>query len=75
MVLSCQNVNKAFHEKQVFRNCSFHIEDYEKAAVVGINAVSYTHLDVYKRQSPGGDEDHCRGENRRIWPWGGAHCP
>ena len=42
MVLSCQNVNKAFHEKQVFRNCSFHIEDYEKAAVVGINGAEPT---------------------------------
>ena len=44
MVLSCQNVNKAFHEKQVFRNCSFHIEDYEKAAVVGINGAGKTTL-------------------------------
>lgn len=44
MVLSCQNVNKAFHEKQVFKNCSFHIEDYEKAAVVGINGAGKTTL-------------------------------
>ena len=37
MILSCQNIEKAFLEKQVLKNCSFHIEDYEKAAIVGIN--------------------------------------
>ncbi len=44
MVLSCQNVGKAFHEKQVFKNCSFHIEDHEKAAIVGINGAGKTTL-------------------------------
>ena len=42
MILSCQNINKAFHEKQVFKNCSFHIEDHEKAAIVGINGAGKT---------------------------------
>lgn len=36
MILSCQNIEKAFLEKQVLKNCSFHIEDYEKAAIVGL---------------------------------------
>ena len=44
MILSCQNINKAFHEKQVFKNCSFHIEDHEKAAIVGINGTGKTTL-------------------------------
>ena len=44
MVLSCQNVGKAFHEKQIFKNCSFHIEDHEKAAIVGINGAGKTTL-------------------------------
>ena len=44
MVLSCQNVGKSFHEKQVFKNCSFHIEDHEKAAIVGINGAGKTTL-------------------------------
>ncbi len=44
MILSCQNLNKAFHEKQVFKNCSFHIEDHEKAAIVGINGAGKTTL-------------------------------
>ena len=44
MVLSCQNIEKAFLEKQVLKNCSFHIEDYEKAAIVGINGAGKTTL-------------------------------
>ena len=44
MILSCQNVGKAFHEKQIFKNCSFHIEDHEKAAIVGINGAGKTTL-------------------------------
>ncbi len=44
MVLSCQNVGKAFHEKQIFKGCSFHIEDHEKAAIVGINGAGKTTL-------------------------------
>ena len=44
MILSCQNIEKAFLEKQVLKNCSFHIEDYEKAAIVGINGAGKTTL-------------------------------
>ena len=36
MILSCQNISKAFVENQVLKNVSFHIEDHEKAAIVGI---------------------------------------
>ena len=44
MILSCQNVEKAFLEKQVIKNCSFHIEEHEKAAIVGINGAGKTTL-------------------------------
>lgn len=44
MILSCQNIEKAFLEKQVLKNCSFHIEDNEKAAIVGINGAGKTTL-------------------------------
>lgn len=44
MLLSCQNIEKAFLEKQVLKNCSFHIEDHEKAAIVGINGAGKTTL-------------------------------
>lgn len=44
MILSCQNIEKAFLEKQILKNCSFHIEDYEKAAIVGLNGAGKTTL-------------------------------
>ncbi len=44
MILSCQNIEKAFLEKQVLKNCSFHIEEHEKAAIVGINGAGKTTL-------------------------------
>ncbi len=44
MILSCQNISKAFAETPVLQNISFHIEDYEKAAIVGINGAGKTTL-------------------------------
>ena len=44
MILSCQNLSKSFNEKCILRNVSFHIEDYEKAAIVGINGAGKTTL-------------------------------
>ena len=44
MLLSCQNVCKSFHENKIFKDCSFHIEDYEKAAIVSINGAGKTTL-------------------------------
>lgn len=37
MILSCHNLTKSFHEEYLFKNCSFVVEDNEKAAIVGIN--------------------------------------
>lgn len=44
MILSCQNISKAFVENQVLKNVSFHIEDHEKAAILGINGAGKTTL-------------------------------
>ncbi len=44
MILSCQNISKAFNEEPVLANVSFHIEDYDKAAIVGINGAGKTTL-------------------------------
>ncbi len=44
MILSCQNISKAFNEKSILKNISFHIEDYDKAAIVGINGAGKTTL-------------------------------
>ena len=44
MILSCQNIKKQFGEVAILNRCSFHIEDYEKAAVIGINGAGKTTL-------------------------------
>ncbi len=44
MILSCQNISKAFNDEPVLCNVSFHIEDHEKAAIVGINGAGKTTL-------------------------------
>ncbi len=44
MILSCQNISKAFLEHKILQNVSFHIEDNEKAAIVGINGAGKTTL-------------------------------
>ena len=44
MILSCQNICKTFVDTQVLSNISFHIEDNEKAAIVGINGAGKTTL-------------------------------
>mgnify|MGYP000196142493 CR=1 FL=1 len=37
MILSCSNISKSFGDQDVLKHISFHIEEHEKAAVVGIN--------------------------------------
>lgn len=44
MILSVSNIDKSFNEVPVLRNVSFHIEDYDKAAIVGINGAGKTTL-------------------------------
>ena len=44
MILSCQNICKSFQEKNILKNVSFHIEDQDKAAIVGINGAGKTTL-------------------------------
>lgn len=44
MILSVSNIDKTFNEVPVLKNVSFHIEDNEKTAVVGINGAGKTTL-------------------------------
>ncbi|MGC4019560.1 MAG: ABC-F type ribosomal protection protein [Muricomes sp.] len=37
MILACHNLNKSFGDQLIVRDGSFHIEDREKAALVGVN--------------------------------------
>ncbi|MCC8162103.1 MAG: ABC-F family ATP-binding cassette domain-containing protein [Lachnospiraceae bacterium] len=44
MILACQNISKAFGDHEVLKNASFHIEEREKAAIVGINGAGKSTL-------------------------------
>ncbi len=44
MILSCNHISKAFGTDQILSEVSFHIEDQEKAAIVGINGAGKSTL-------------------------------
>lgn len=44
MILSVSNIDKTFVDNHVIKSASFHIEDYEKAAIVGINGAGKSTL-------------------------------
>ena len=44
MILDVQRLTKAFGEEVLFEDVSFHVEDHEKAALVGINGAGKTTL-------------------------------
>ena len=37
MILACHNISKAFGDQIIVKSGSFHIEDHEKAALIGLN--------------------------------------
>ncbi len=44
MILACHDISKAFGTDEVIQHASFHIEEREKAAIVGINGAGKTTL-------------------------------
>ncbi len=44
MILSCSNISKAFGTEEILKHVSFHVEDHEKAAIVGINGAGKSTL-------------------------------
>ncbi len=44
MILSINNLEKSFDDNLIFKNCSFNIEEKEKAAIVGINGAGKSTL-------------------------------
>ncbi len=44
MILSCQNIDKAFGEKVILKDASFHMEEREKVAFIGVNGAGKTTL-------------------------------
>lgn len=58
MILACHNISKSFGERVIVQNGSFHIEEREKAALVGVNgAGKSTILKMIMNEEPtdGGD--------------------
>ena len=44
MILACKNISKAFGTDEILKNVSFHINENEKAAIVGINGAGKSTL-------------------------------
>ena len=44
MILSCSHIDKAFGAKHVLKDVTFHVEEREKAAIVGINGAGKSTL-------------------------------
>ncbi len=44
MILACSNLSKSFGTDQILKNVSFHINEHEKAAIVGINGAGKSTL-------------------------------
>ena len=43
MILSCQSICKSFGEKVILQDASFHIDEREKAALIGNNGAGKDH--------------------------------
>lgn len=67
MILACQNITKAFGEHVVLKDASFHIEDREKAAIVGINgAGKSTLLKIIMNEMPADEGQVVLSKGRTI---------
>ncbi|MGN0361370.1 MAG: ribosomal protection-like ABC-F family protein [Bilifractor sp.] len=44
MILSCQNICKSFGSEEILKDVSFHIEEREKAALIGVNGAGKSTL-------------------------------
>lgn len=44
MILACNNISKSFDSKQILSDCSFHLEEHEKLAIVGANGTGKSTL-------------------------------
>ena len=67
MILACQNINKAFGTNIILKDASFHIEEKEKAAIVGINgAGKSTLLKIIMKQIPADSGDVILAKDRTI---------
>ena len=67
MILACQNINKAFGTNVILKDASFHIEEKEKTAIVGINgAGKSTLLKIIMKQIPADSGEVILAKDRTI---------
>ena len=65
MILACHNINKSFGDHVIVRQGSFHIEEREKAALVGVNGAGKStilKMIIGEELSDGGDITLARGK-------------
>lgn len=81
MILDCQNICKAFGTDVILDNISFHLEEKEKMAIVGINGAGKTTLLKIIMGEESADSGHSvKGQDHRLSvPVSGEqlqhHCP
>ena len=67
MILACQNINKAFGTNVILKDASFHIEEKEKAAIVGINGAGKSTLHkIIMKQIPADSGEVILAKDRTI---------
>lgn len=67
MILACHNISKSFGEQVIVKNGSFHIEEHEKAALIGLNgAGKSTILKMIMKELPIDSGDVILAKGRTI---------
>lgn len=67
MILACQNISKSFGTDEILKNVSFHIEENEKTAIVGINgAGKSTLLKIIMKQETADEGEVILAKDRTI---------
>ena len=67
MILACHNLNKSFGEHVIVKDGSFHIEDHEKAALIGLNgAGKSTILKMIMKEMPSDDGEIILAKGKTI---------
>ena len=65
MILSCQNINKSFVTDDVLKDVSFHLEEREKAALIGPNGAG--NVKIIMQEMPADSRgDSCQREDTRL---------
>ena len=67
MILACHNISKAFGDQIIVKSGSFHIEDREKAALIGLNgAGKSTLLKMIMKELPADDGEIIIAKGKTI---------